>query len=168
MKKAKYHYDEPNHLPIDNAVCVTNPPPVKRPVGRPSKKVAKVINKVFSGSGVESPFGRMLRTVLKNKNLTIREVANRMGIMEMGLYQIIRGERPASEYSVIQIFNAINPSNADKKRLLNAAKISVTHIKIKTLGCSEGHYVLADRLGKKFNSLSDEQVAKIIDIIDQV
>lgn len=115
-----------------------------------------------------TPFGQKMRDLRAERGMTLREMANAIGVSPAYLSSLEHGKRGRPGWSLIQRviahFNIIWDDAEDVARL---ARISHPRIAIDTSGLSPGATELANRLASDVSKLDDATIAELLAVLDR-
>jgi transcriptional regulator with XRE-family HTH domain len=113
-----------------------------------------------------NPFGKMLRQERKDLDMTLGDLAKRLGISVPYLSQIETGTKPLQEGFVDRVIRELNLTGDGMNRLRRAAAVSMSEYAIRLkAGASNDDRVLASVLATGFARLSPakkEQIRQIM------
>jgi len=116
-----------------------------------------------------TPFGEKVRTLRKDKNITLKEMAKSIGISAPYLSALEHGHRSRPSWYLIQriiaYFNVIWDDAEDLQRL---ARISHPKVTIDTSGLSAKATELTNRLSEDIARLDEKDLTEMIGKLDRL
>lgn len=113
-----------------------------------------------------TPFGERLRALRAERGLTLREMADELGVSPTYLSALEHGRRGRPNWGfiqrVIQYFNVIWDDAEELQRL---ADVSHPRVVIDTAGLSPRATLLANRLARDVATLTPEQIEALLAVI---
>lgn len=113
-----------------------------------------------------TPFGERLRALRAERGLTLREMADELGVSPTYLSALEHGRRGRPNWGfiqrVIQYFNVIWDDAEDLQRL---ADVSHPRVVIDTAGLSARATLLANRLARDVSTLTPDQIEALLAIL---
>jgi transcriptional regulator with XRE-family HTH domain len=127
----------------------------------------------FAASAVRdermTPFGERVRQLRRERGLLLKDMAAHLGVSSAYLSALERGERGRPTWTliqgVIQYFNIIWDEADELARL---ADLSDPRVKIDTASRHPLATLLANRLAQEIDSLSEDDILKILTVLDMV
>lgn len=114
-----------------------------------------------------TPFGKAIRDMRDERDITQKQMAEALGVSPAYLSALEHGHRSKPSWHFVQkIIGYFNVIWDDAENLLDLAGLSDPRITIDTSGLSPKATETANYFAKKIKKLSDEDLTKIIDIID--
>jgi transcriptional regulator with XRE-family HTH domain len=114
-----------------------------------------------------TPFGERVRRLRRERGLLLKDMAAHLGVSNAYLSALERGERGKPTWTliqgVIQYFNIIWDEADELARL---ADLSDPRVKIDTSRAGAPATLLANRLAREIGSLTDEEIARILQMLD--
>ena len=111
--------------------------------------------------------GKELRVLRMNKNEILKDMASKLNITSAYLSAIENGKREPTRKFMDTLFALYNLSDDEKERLNNAYFITIDCVNINLSNQSEAHKDLSLVFARKFDELTDEQVKKLIAILNK-
>lgn len=113
-----------------------------------------------------TPFGERLRALRAERGLTLREMADELGVSSTYLSALEHGRRGRPNWGfiqrVIQYFNVIWDDAEELQRL---ADVSHPRVVIDTAGLSPRATLLANRLARDVGTLTPEQIEALLAVL---
>jgi transcriptional regulator with XRE-family HTH domain len=114
-----------------------------------------------------TPFGERVRQLRRERGLLLKDMAAHLGVSSAYLSALERGERGKPTWTliqgVIQCFNIIWDEADDLARL---ADLSDPRVKIDTASTHPSATLLANRLAREIRTLGDDEIDRILTILD--
>ncbi|MBW8618015.1 MAG: helix-turn-helix transcriptional regulator [Hyphomicrobiales bacterium] len=115
-----------------------------------------------------TPFGERLRALREERGLQLKDMAVALGVSSTYLSALEHGRRSRPNWSfvqrVIHYFNIIWDEADELQRL---AELSDPRISLKTSGLSPKATELANRLARDIGELSDEDLSRLLDVLNE-
>ena len=115
-----------------------------------------------------TPFGVRVRELRRQRGLLMKDMAAHLGVSSAYLSALERGERGKPTWTllqgVLQYFHIIWDEADD---LLRLADLSDPKVRIDASRQGPRAILLANRLAREFDSLSDEDVTAILAVLDR-
>lgn len=116
-----------------------------------------------------TPFGERLRKLRQERNVTLKDMAQALGVSSAYLSALEHGKRGRPSWHLVQgVFAYFNIIWDEAEELLKLAKISHPRITIDTAGLSPGATELANRLSHSISKFDEAKIQKIIAIFEDV
>jgi transcriptional regulator with XRE-family HTH domain len=114
-------------------------------------------------------FGPLLRKLRMETKLSLRKAAEAIGISPAYLCQVERGNYvPFSRITMMRAFEVIGGTDAQREKLLQGCSIRDTpRGKVLRLGVTKKHMRLAKRLAVVWDSLSSDDMGRILQAIGE-
>ena len=115
-----------------------------------------------------TPFGEKIRQLRKERGVTLKEMAEAVGVTSAYLSALEHGKRGRPGWPLIQrIIAYFNIIWDDAEAVVRLARISHPRITIDTSGLSPRATELANRLAEGVARLDDKTVADMLQILDR-
>jgi transcriptional regulator with XRE-family HTH domain len=115
-----------------------------------------------------TPFGERMRELRKEKGVTLKEMAEAIGVSSAYLSALEHGKRGRPGWSLIQrIIAYFNIIWDDAESVVRLARISHPRITIDTSGLSPKATELANRLAGGMARLDDKSIAEMLAILER-
>jgi transcriptional regulator with XRE-family HTH domain len=115
-----------------------------------------------------TPFGDRLRTLRRQRGLSLKEMASDLHLSSAYLSALEHGHRgrpsPGLVMQIIGYFNVIWDEAEELKEL---ARLSHPKITLDTAGLSPAATLLANRLAAEIDGLPEEKLQALLEIIDK-
>ena len=115
-----------------------------------------------------TPFGERLRALREERGLQLKDMAVALGVSSTYLSALEHCRRSRPNWSfvqrVIHYFNIIWDEADELQRL---AELSDPRISLKTSGLSPKATELANRLARDIGELSDEDLSRLLDVLNE-
>ena len=113
-------------------------------------------------------FGKELRRIRIEKSELLKDMADRLGVTSSYLSAVEHGKRDIPQNWIDRIVSLYSLGNQEKKCLIEAAKLSILSVKINLKGKPDSTTELVNAFARKLNSFSEEDVDKMMKLIDSV
>lgn len=114
-----------------------------------------------------TPFGEKLRTLRKQRGLSLKRMAEDLHLSSAYLSALEHGHRGRpSPGLVMQIIGYFNVIWDDAEEIKVLARLSHPKITLDTAGLSPNATLLANRLAAGIDRLPDDQIQAMLDILD--
>lgn len=114
-----------------------------------------------------TPFGERVRHLRRERGLLLKDMAAHLGVSSAYLSALERGERGKPTWALIQgILQYFNIIWDEADALARLADLSDPKIRIDTGGTRPEATLLANRLGREIGTLSNEDIHRILAILD--
>lgn len=113
-------------------------------------------------------FGKELRRIRIEKSELLKDMADRLGVTSSYLSAVEHGKRDIPQNWIDRIVSLYSLGNQEKKCLVEAAKLSILSVKINLKGKPDSTTELVNAFARKLNSFSEEDVDKMMKLIDSV
>jgi transcriptional regulator with XRE-family HTH domain len=125
----------------------------------------------FAASGVQdkemTPFGERVRQLRRERGLLLKDMAAHLGGSSAYLSALERGERGKPTWTLIQgVMQYFNIIWDEADELARLADLSDPRVKIDTASSRPCATLLANRLAREIGNLSEEEIYKILAILD--
>jgi transcriptional regulator with XRE-family HTH domain len=115
-----------------------------------------------------TPFGERLRQLREQRGVTLKDMAESLGVSAAYLSALEHGKRGRPSWRLVQgIIAYFNIIWDDAEELANLARISHPKITIDTAGLSPGATELANRLSQDIGRLEDEKIQSLLSLLDK-
>lgn len=115
-----------------------------------------------------TPFGLRLRSLRKDKGVTLAQMAEALNISSAYLSALEHGKRGRPSWYLVQrIIAYFNVIWDDAEHLAELARLSHPRIAIDTAGLSPTATELANRLARDMGKLDDETLAALLDVLNR-
>lgn len=115
-----------------------------------------------------TPFGEKLRTLRKQRGLSLKQMAADLHLSSAYLSALEHGHRGRpSPGLVMQIIGYFNVIWDDAEEIKELARMSHPKIALDTAGLSPAATLLANRLAAEIDHLSEEKLQAVLDLLDQ-
>jgi transcriptional regulator with XRE-family HTH domain len=115
-----------------------------------------------------TPFGERLRQLREKRGVTLKDMAESLGVSAAYLSALEHGKRGRPSWRLVQgIIAYFNIIWDDAEELANLARISHPRITIDTAGLSPRATELANRLSQDIGRLEDEKIQSLLKLIDK-
>ena len=115
-----------------------------------------------------TPFGERIRIMRAKKNVTLKEMANAIGVSAAYLSALEHGNRGRPSWYLLQrTISYFNIIWDDAEELVRLARLSHPRITIDTSRLSPRATELANRLADEIGEMSDEQLATHLSLMQQ-
>ncbi len=110
-----------------------------------------------------TPFGEKLRSLRHQRNVTLKAMAQSLGVSSAYLSALEHGKRGRPSWHLVQgVIAYFNIIWDDAEDLLRLARISHPRITIDTAGLSPAATELANRLAENISKLDEAKIRSII------
>lgn len=114
-----------------------------------------------------TPFGEKLRSLRKQRGLTLKKMAEDLHLSSAYLSALEHGHRGRpSPGLVMQIIGYFNVIWDDAEELKELARLSHPKVTLDTAGLSPAATLLANRLAAGIGRLPEEKVRALLDLLD--
>ncbi|MFO1032743.1 MAG: helix-turn-helix transcriptional regulator [Hyphomicrobiales bacterium] len=114
-----------------------------------------------------TPFGAKLRALREERNLTLKEMAQAVGVSSAYLSALEHGRRGRPSWYLVQrILAYFNVIWDDAEDMLALARTSHPRVTIDTSGLSPDATLLANLLAGKIARLSPEQISRLLALLE--
>lgn len=114
-----------------------------------------------------TPFGKRLRDLRAERNLTLEALAEEISVSTSYLSGLERGVRGKPSWVTLQrIVSALNIIWDDAEELYELAGLSKPKLTLDTSKLSSEKTLLVNKLERLLESLTEEETAKIIEMLD--
>jgi transcriptional regulator with XRE-family HTH domain len=115
-----------------------------------------------------TPFGEKLRHLREERGVTLKDMAAALNVSSAYLSALEHGKRGRPSWHLLQgVLTYFNIIWDEAEELVKLARLSHPRITIDTQGLSPKATELANRLSKDVARLDDQQIAKLIAILDE-
>jgi transcriptional regulator with XRE-family HTH domain len=115
-----------------------------------------------------TPFGERLRQLREQRGVTLKDMAESLGVSAAYLSALEHGKRGRPSWRLVQgIIAYFNIIWDDAEELANLARISHPKITIDTAGLSPAATELANRLSQDIGRLEDEKIQSLLSLLDK-
>jgi transcriptional regulator with XRE-family HTH domain len=115
-----------------------------------------------------TPFGARLRELRNDKGVTLAEMAKSISVSSAYLSALEHGKRGRPSWYLVQrIIAYFNVIWDDAEHLAALARVSHPRIAIDTAGLDAKATELANRLSQSIGQLNNQQISRILAIIDE-
>lgn len=111
--------------------------------------------------------GKELRIIRLNNNEILKDMASKLNITSAYLSAIENGKREPTKKFMETLFDAYDLSTEEKERLNNAYFITIDSVNINLSNQSKAHKDLSLVFARKFDGLTDDQIKKLIAILNR-
>ncbi len=113
-----------------------------------------------------TPFGLKLRELRQIRGINQKQMAADLNISAAYLSALEHGKRGVPSWQMLQrIIHYFNIIWDDAEALINLAGLSRTKTQINTQGLSTNAIILSNRFADEIKNLSDDDVAKMLEIL---
>lgn len=114
-----------------------------------------------------TPFGEKLRTLRRQRGLSLKKMAEDLHLSSAYLSALEHGHRGRpSPGLVMQIIGYFNVIWDDAEELKELAHLSHPKVTLDTAGLSPNATLLANRLADRIDRLPDEKIQAMLDLLD--
>jgi len=114
-----------------------------------------------------TPFGEKLRTLRKQRGLSLKQMAADLHLSSAYLSALEHGHRGRpSPGLVMQIIGYFNVIWDDAEEIKELARLSHPKVTLDTAGLSPAATLLANRLAADIGDLSEEHLRALLDLLD--
>jgi transcriptional regulator with XRE-family HTH domain len=115
-----------------------------------------------------TPFGERMRDLRRAKDVTLKDMAEAIGVSSAYLSALEHGKRGRPGWSLIQrIITYFNIIWDDAEAVVQLARISHPRITIDTSGLSPKSTELANRLADDITRMDEKSIAEMLAILDK-
>ncbi|WP_114192495.1 helix-turn-helix domain-containing protein [Edaphovirga cremea] len=114
-----------------------------------------------------TPFGKTVRKIRIDLGITLKSMAEAMGMTSSYLSAIETGKRTVTKPILDSIINFFNASPEQKEELLKAARDSQQTVEINLSGRGENARQVAMAFARNFDELSDTDFAKLRNLLNK-
>lgn len=109
-----------------------------------------------------TPFGKMVRELRTKKDVLLKYMAEEIGVTSSFASAVETGDRNATTAYAEKVANYFGLSAPDRRKLLDAAADSKGRMSISLQGVSKSQRTVAMAFARKFPSLSETDVEKLL------
>ena len=114
-----------------------------------------------------TPFGERVRRLRRERGLLLKDMAAHLGVSSAYLSALERGERGKPTWTLIQgVIHYFNIIWDEADELARLADLSDPRVKIDTSAAGAAATLLANRLAREVGQLTDEEIARILQVLD--
>jgi transcriptional regulator with XRE-family HTH domain len=114
-----------------------------------------------------TPFGERVRRLRRERGLLLKDMAAHLGVSSAYLSALERGERGKPTWTLIQgVIHYFNIIWDEADELARLADLSDPKVRIDTANASAAATLLANRLARDIGTLTDEEIATILTVLD--
>ncbi len=114
-----------------------------------------------------TPFGERVRRLRRERGLLLKDMAAHLGVSSAYLSALERGERGKPTWTLIQgVIHYFNIIWDEADELARLADLSDPKVRIDTANASAAATLVANRLAREIGTLTDEEIAQILDVLD--
>ena len=111
-------------------------------------------------------FGEIVRTIQKKYDLTNKEIAYEMGVYPTSLSAMVNGFRNPSPYVIERLIKTFDLHDSTEQ-IYEAARVSAVSQYINLYSMPTNKVKLVVNLNEKLESLTDDQVTRMLDIMEE-
>lgn len=111
--------------------------------------------------------GKELRILRIKYNEILKDMASKLGITSAYLSAIENGKREPTQKFMQALFSAYDLTDADRERIEDAYYTTIDNISINLSNQTPAQRDLSFVFARKFDTLSDEEVEKIIKLLNK-
>ena len=114
-----------------------------------------------------TPFGEKLRTLRAERNITLKEMSEAVGVSAAYLSALEHGRRGRPSWYLVQrILAFFNIIWDDAEELVKLANLSHPRIAMDTAGLSPAATALANKLAETIRDLDPAEISRILEIVE--
>ncbi|KLU14172.1 MULTISPECIES: helix-turn-helix domain-containing protein [Xenorhabdus] len=113
-----------------------------------------------------TPFGKIVRKMRIDLGITLKEMAESMGMTSSYLSAIETGKRAITDSVLNNIVSYLAKTPGDKVKLKNAAKDSQQSVEINLMGRSANARNAAMSFARSFDDLDEDDFAKLLKLLN--
>lgn len=114
-----------------------------------------------------TPFGEKLRTLRAERNITLKEMSEAVGVSAAYLSALEHGRRGRPSWYLVQrILAFFNIIWDDAEELVKLANLSHPRIAMDTAGLSPAATALANKLAETMRDLDPAEISRILEIVE--
>lgn len=110
-------------------------------------------------------FGKLIRKYRIDNNLILKDMADTLGLPSSYLSAMELGRKVVSNEFLEKLFAKYHFSQEEQRNFIEAAKLSVNSVKINIENVDSARRNMALSFARKFDSLDEETVKKILDYL---
>ncbi len=114
-----------------------------------------------------TPFGKTVRKLRIDLGITLKSMAEAMGMTSSYLSAIETGKRTVTKPILDSIVNFFNASPTQKEELIKAARDSQQSVEINLSGRGENAREVAIAFARNFDELNEKDFAKLRDLLNK-
>lgn len=115
-----------------------------------------------------TPFGARVRQLRRERGLMLKDMAAHLGVSSAYLSALERGERGKPTWSLVQgVLQYFHIIWDEADELVRLADLSDPKVKIEAAGRGAEAVLLANRLAREIATLSDEDIAVLLAVLDR-
>lgn len=115
-----------------------------------------------------TPFGARVRQLRRQRGLLLKDMAAHLGVSSAYLSALERGERGKPTWRLVQgVLQYLGIIWDEADELVRLADLSDPKVKIAATGRGAAAVLLANRLAREIGSISDEDLAALLAILDR-
>ena len=116
-----------------------------------------------------TPFGERIRQLRQQKQVTMKEMAEAIGVSAAYLSALEHGNRGRPSWYLLQrTISYFNIIWDDAEELVKLARLSHPKITIDTIGLSPQATELANRLADEIKDMTDEQLQQHLQLLEKI